>query len=88
MPKEMGGMGFRDLRLFNLVLLVKQGWRLQTNSTSLVAWVFKLSSLLLHRGRFRSPPFLCLAKHNGGSRGGAKGHEVANRLRGRCESLV
>lgn len=42
MPKAMRGMGFKDLRLFNLALLAKQGWRLQTNSTSLFAWVFKV----------------------------------------------
>ena len=41
MPKEMGGLGFRELRSFNLELLAKQGWRLQTNSTSLFARVFK-----------------------------------------------
>ena len=35
LSKERGGMGFWDLRLFNLVLLAKQGWRLQTNSSSL-----------------------------------------------------
>ncbi|XP_074303811.1 uncharacterized protein LOC141638297 [Silene latifolia] len=34
-PKGIGGLGFRDFRMFNLALLGKQGWRLITNSTSL-----------------------------------------------------
>ena len=41
LPKEKGGMGFRDLKLFNLALLVKQGWRLQTNSSLLFYRVYK-----------------------------------------------
>ena len=41
MPKDRGGLGFRDLRCFNLALLAKQGWRLQTNSTSLFSRVYK-----------------------------------------------
>ncbi|XP_075670461.1 putative mitochondrial protein AtMg00310 [Castanea sativa] len=41
LPKEKGEMGFRDLRLFNLTLLAKQGWRLQTNSSSLCYRVYK-----------------------------------------------
>ena len=42
LPKEKGGMGFRDLKSFNLALLTKQGWRLQTNSSSLFSQVYKV----------------------------------------------
>ncbi|XP_075654883.1 uncharacterized protein LOC142625058 [Castanea sativa] len=40
-PKESGGMGFRDLKAFNLALLAKQGWRLQTCTNSLFYRVFR-----------------------------------------------
>ena len=41
LSKEKYGMGFRDLKLFNLALLAKQGWKLQTNSSSLFYRVYK-----------------------------------------------
>ncbi|XP_023879643.1 uncharacterized mitochondrial protein AtMg00310-like [Quercus suber] len=41
MPKDRGGLGFRDLKLFNIALLAKQGWRLQTNTSSLFCRVFR-----------------------------------------------
>lgn len=39
--KDRGGIGFKDLKAFNLALLTKQGWRLQKNQNSLVHKVFK-----------------------------------------------
>ena len=41
LSKEKGGMGFRDLKTFNLALLAKQGWRLQTNTSSLFYRVYQ-----------------------------------------------
>src|SRR6185503_19619363 len=39
--KEKGGLGYRDLHLFNLAMLARQGWRLITEPSSLCAQVLK-----------------------------------------------
>ena len=39
--KELGGMGFCDLQVFNFALLGKQGWNFIHNPNTLVARLFK-----------------------------------------------
>ena len=39
--KENGGMGFRDLHMFNIAMLARQGWRLISNPESLCAQVLR-----------------------------------------------
>ncbi|GAU47653.1 hypothetical protein TSUD_27780 [Trifolium subterraneum] len=41
MHKNAGGMGFKNLTAFNLVMLGKQGWHLMTNQNSLISRLYK-----------------------------------------------
>ncbi|XP_031106290.1 uncharacterized protein LOC116010937 [Ipomoea triloba] len=40
-PRKFGGLGFKDLRAFNLAMLSKQAWRFLTMPQSLVARIYK-----------------------------------------------
>ncbi|VFQ74389.1 unnamed protein product [Cuscuta campestris] len=40
-PKKFGGMGFKEIRNFNVAMLGKKGWRFLTKHVALVSRVFK-----------------------------------------------
>ncbi|KAL0433798.1 UNVERIFIED_CONTAM: putative mitochondrial protein [Sesamum latifolium] len=41
MPREEGGMGFREMKMFYYAMLAKQGWRLLTRPDSVLSRVLK-----------------------------------------------
>ncbi|KAL6133592.1 hypothetical protein ACLB2K_065827 [Fragaria x ananassa] len=59
-PKEDGGLGFRDMELFNQALLAKQGWRILNQPDSLVYSTLKAKY-------FPSSSFLSTSAKNGDS---------------------
>jgi hypothetical protein len=60
-PKLAGGLGFRDMHLFNKALLAKQVWRLQTDPTSLLGLSLKAkyypNSDILHAQQGRNSSY-------------------------------
>jgi hypothetical protein len=68
-PKHMGGLGFRDIELFNLALLARQGWHMLQNPDSLGSRVFKAKYFpnldLLHAELGSSPSQVWRSIHEG-----------------------
>ena len=66
-PKADGGMGLKDLRAFNLVLLAKQGWRLIQNPRSLTQSLESevFSGKQFHGGTNRQEAFIHMQELDG-----------------------
>ena len=47
--KSIGGMGFRNVREFNIAMLGKQGWQFLTNLSFLVVRIFQAIFVLFLR---------------------------------------
>uniref|UniRef100_A0A2N9G0A2 Endonuclease/exonuclease/phosphatase domain-containing protein n=1 Tax=Fagus sylvatica TaxID=28930 RepID=A0A2N9G0A2_FAGSY len=80
--KEAGGLGFRDLRMFNQALLAKQGWRLIQQTDSLFCRVFKakyFSGTTFMEAKLGHRSLLCLEKYCFGPQCVEDGVEVAYR---------
>ncbi|XP_038991122.1 uncharacterized protein LOC120114217 [Hibiscus syriacus] len=67
-PKKFGGMGFRDLKLFNFAPLGNQIWRLIQYDNSLAFKVLK-AKYFPNTSFLRRKTFLCVGKHCEGQRG-------------------
>ncbi|CAN1805987.1 Uncharacterized mitochondrial protein AtMg00310 [Linum perenne] len=72
LPKEKGGLGFKDLEAFNHALLAKQTWRLIQNPDLLLAKIYEVKyfpkSSLMQAGKDSNPSW--------GWRGILKGREI------------
>ncbi|CAN1845695.1 Uncharacterized mitochondrial protein AtMg00310 [Linum perenne] len=72
LPKEVGGLGFKDLEAFNHALLAKQTWRLLQNPDLLLAKIYEAKyypdSSLMQAGKGSNPSW--------GWRGILKGREI------------